>query len=130
MADFPHLGHVAVTVTDIDVSRDWYRTLLGAEPIVDENVGPYHHVVFAIPGGTMLGLHTFEDGERARFDERRVGLDHIAFHVGAREELDTWVERLDELGIEHGKIVDTPGGSGLAFRDPDNIQLEFYALPG
>ncbi len=37
--------------------------------------------------------------------------------------------RLDELGIAHGEIVDADFGSGLAFRDPDNIQLEFFAPP-
>jgi len=30
----------------------------------------------------------------------------------------------------HGGIVDAPYGSGLSFRDPDNIALEFFAPPG
>jgi hypothetical protein len=34
-----------------------------------------------------------------------------------------------DLGIEHGEIVDARYGSGLSFRDPDNIALEFFALP-
>ena len=41
----------------------------------------------------------------------------------------TWVTRLDELGIEHGGIVDAHYGSGLSFRDPDGIALEFFAPP-
>jgi hypothetical protein len=32
--------------------------------------------------------------------------------------------------ITHGGIVDAPYGSGLSFRDPDNIALEFFAPPG
>ena len=40
-----------------------------------------------------------------------------------------WVERLDTLGIEHGGIVDESYGSGLSFRDPDGIALEFFAPP-
>jgi len=39
------------------------------------------------------------------------------------------LERLDELGVAHGEIVDAPFGSGLAFRDPDNIALAFFAPP-
>jgi hypothetical protein len=39
------------------------------------------------------------------------------------------LEGLDELGVAHGEIVDAPFGSGLAFRDPDNIQLELFAPP-
>jgi hypothetical protein len=29
----------------------------------------------------------------------------------------------------HGGIVDAPYGSGLSFRDPDNIALELFAPP-
>ena len=64
------------------------------------------------------------DGEK--FDEHRIGLDHIALGCADRTELEGWLERLDELGVEHGEIVDAFYGSGLAFRDPDNIQLEFF----
>jgi hypothetical protein len=39
------------------------------------------------------------------------------------------VDRLNELGIAHGDIVDASYGSGLSFRDPDNIALEFFAPP-
>jgi catechol 2,3-dioxygenase-like lactoylglutathione lyase family enzyme len=30
--------HIALTVTDVDASRDWYRALLGADPAIDEAV--------------------------------------------------------------------------------------------
>ncbi len=40
------------------------------------------------------------------------------------------VARLNELGVEHGGIVDTSYGSGLSFRDPDGVTLEFFAPPG
>jgi hypothetical protein len=30
------------------------------------------------------------------------------------------------LGIKHGQILDRSYGAGLAFRDPDNIQLEIF----
>lgn len=62
------------------------------------------------------------------FNEKQTGLDHIAFAID-RSELDTWVARLDELGISHGGIRDASYGSGISFRDPDNIALEFFAPP-
>jgi hypothetical protein len=34
------------------------------------------------------------------------------------------------LGIEHGEILDRSYGGGLAFRGPDNIQLEFFLPMG
>lgn len=40
------------------------------------------------------------------------------------------VARLDELNIAHGGVVEAPYGSGLSFRDPDGIALEFFAPPG
>jgi glyoxylase I family protein len=33
------------------------------------------------------------------------------------------------FGIEHGGIVDEYYGSGLSFRDPDGIVLEFFTFP-
>jgi glyoxylase I family protein len=61
------------------------------------------------------------------FNERRIGLDHLAFACSSRHDLEEWEARLDELGIDNGGIVDASYGSGLSFRDPDNIALEFFA---
>jgi hypothetical protein len=46
-------------------------------------------------------------------------------------ELEELAQRLSDLGAEVGTLEHDPhgGGLGLAFRDPDNIQLEFYASP-
>jgi glyoxylase I family protein len=125
----PAITHVALTVTDLSVSVPWYRGVVGAEPVLDEDTGPFRHVVFAL-GGTLLGLHQFPGGvTQGRFDERRTGLDHVAFGVADRAELEKWAARLDEMGVEHGDIVDAHYGSGLGFRDPDNIALELFAPP-
>jgi catechol-2,3-dioxygenase len=59
-----------------------------------------------------------------------VGLDHLSFGVANRTELQAWQAMLEELGIAHGGIVDAHYGSGLSFRDPDNIALEIFAPPG
>jgi catechol 2,3-dioxygenase-like lactoylglutathione lyase family enzyme len=129
MTEFPAITHVAVTVRDLNVSRPWYRNLFGADPVLDEDTGPFHHVVWMI-GGTLIGIHQFPDGDNGQaFDERRPGLDHVAFGCANRAELEEWVNRLDKLGVQHGGIVDAPYGSGLSFRDPDNLPLEFFAPP-
>ena len=125
---FPPITHIALTVSDLDRSVPWYERLFGAEPVLDEDTGPFRHVVWAL-GSTLVGLHQFPDGRAEPFDERRVGLDHLAFACRAREELEQWVARLDELQIGHGGIVDASYGSGLSFRDPDGIALELFAPP-
>ena len=129
-ATMPAITHVALTVTDLAVSEAWYTEILGVPPVLDEDTGPFRHIVYSI-GGTLLGLHGFPQlNSSAGFDERRPGLDHVSFGVASRDELVHWAERLDELGIPHGQILDAPYGSGLSFRDPDNIALELFAPPG
>ncbi|HEY6595215.1 MAG TPA: VOC family protein [Asanoa sp.] len=130
MSTFPGITHVAVTVSDLSRSVPWYRELLGSDPVLDENTGPFHHTVFLV-GGTLFGLHGFPEGVPAgdAFDERRLGLDHVSFGVADRAELEAWQRKLDDLGIKHGDIVDAHYGSGLSFRDPDGIALEIFAPP-
>jgi catechol-2,3-dioxygenase len=130
MSEFPAIGHVAVTVTDLAVSRPWYERLIGAEPVLDEPTdGGFHHTVFMI-GGTLIGLHQHPETDiEETFTELRSGLDHIGFGCADRVALATWERRLNELGVAHGGIVDADYGSGLSFRDPDGIALEFFAPP-
>ena len=128
MAEFPTVTHVALTVTELDRSVPWYERLFDAKPVLDEDTGPFRHVVWVV-GQTLIGLHEFPDGRTEPFDERRVGLDHVAFACANRGDLQGWESRLNDLGIAHGGIVDASYGSGLSFRDPDNIALEFFAPP-
>ena len=131
MSSFPGIGHVALTVRSLAVSRPWYRRLIGADPVLDEPTdGGFRHTVFMV-GSTLLGLHEHPATEVAdSFTELRPGLDHVAFACADRDALTTWQRRLDDLGIAHGEILDAPYGSGLGFRDPDGIALEFFAPPG
>jgi len=131
MSTFPALTHVALTVRDLSVSVPWYGTLFGADPVIDEDTDPHmHHTVYLLGGGTLIGLHQHETpAPSGDFSEYRVGLDHLAFACENRAELQKWAARLDELGIKHGGIKDAAYGSGVSFRDPDGIALEFFAPP-
>lgn len=132
MPTFPALAHIAITVSDLTASTDWYARLFDAQPVLDEDEesGSFHHTVFALDGGTLFGLHTHATNDAAGkgFDERNVGLDHVAFTC-TQGELDEWVARLDAAGIAHSGIKHAHYGSGISFRDPDNIALEFFAPP-
>lgn len=129
---FPSLNHVALTVRSLAVSAPWYRSLIGADPVLDEHTDTgFRHVVWQLDDGTLFGIHE-HDGQIAdeRFTEFRPGLDHVGFGCASLKELESWVRRLEGLGITHGGIIDAPYGSGLSFRDPDGIALEFFAPPG
>jgi glyoxylase I family protein len=130
MAEFPAVSHVAVTVSDLGRSKPWYQALFGSDPVLDEDTGPFHHVVWLL-GGTLFGIHQHSSpsGTDAA-DELKPGLDHVAFGCANRGELEGWEKRLNDLGVKHGGIVDAHYGSGLSFRDPDNVPLEFFAPPG
>lgn len=131
MQTFPPLTHVALTVRDLSISVPWYEKLLDSAPVLDEDTEPgFHHTVYLVGNGTLLGLHQHaQDAPAEPFDEHRVGLDHVSFGVADRTELEKWAARLDELGIEHGGVKDAHYGSGVSFRDPDGIALELFAPP-
>jgi catechol 2,3-dioxygenase-like lactoylglutathione lyase family enzyme len=131
MPTFPPITHVALTVRDLAVSIPWYEALLGAQPVLDEDTDPdMHHTVYLVGDGMLLGLHQHDTPAPAgRFSEFSVGLDHVAFGCADRAELEKWAARLDELGIDHGGVKDAHYGSGVSFRDPDGIALEFFAPP-
>lgn len=128
---FPGLQHIAITVSDLQRSTEWYTRLFGTGPVLDEDEeSEFHHTVFALDGGMLFGLHThFGRETRDRADEHRTGLDHVGFAVESHAALTEWAGKLDELGIPHGGVKKAHYGSGVSFRDPDNIALEFFAGP-
>lgn len=118
--------HLKLTVTNPERSRDFYADVLGFEVVAELSPG-----YFLSNGSVGLGLAPSPDSGRAiandRFDENRVGLDHLSFSLGSRADLDRAVQALDERGMEHGDVTDLGSGFGICvmmFRDPDNIQLE------
>jgi glyoxylase I family protein len=81
---------------------------------------------------TRLGLTQHHEGGSEAFDELHVGLDHLAFAVTDRDELDAWSQRLTLAAVTHSPIAaanSIPGAAVLVFRDPDNIQLELFFDP-
>lgn len=128
-ATFPGIAHAALTVSDLTKSAPWYAALFGAKPDKIQDGEVFSVATWSLPGCTVV-LHRFrcQPGPEL-FDEHRPGLDHLAFSCADGGELDAWMTRLDRLGIKHSDILDEAYGSGLSFRDPDNIALEFFAPP-
>jgi len=132
------IHHLRLTVTDVNRSREFYTQLLGFEVAVDSPAADDPAAEAAYPvlwggcvmvrGDLLLGLRPVApSGDR--FDENRVGLDHLSFNVGSRAELEAAVKLFDERGVAHGpiKALDGFGILVLPFRDPDNIQVELTA---
>ncbi|MHA2414679.1 VOC family protein [Mycobacterium avium] len=128
------IAHVRLTVTDIERSRRFYESVFGwpvllevpdnADASTREQLSFLFGGVIYDLGGTLLGLRPVATD---RFDEDRTGLDHIAFRLDSRDELDAAAAHLDELGVAHEPVKDIGPAYILQFRDPDNIALELTA---
>jgi glyoxylase I family protein len=119
--------HIALTVTDADRSAEWYSELLGMPVVLAGDDEAVKYRVLADPGsGWVLGVRQYHDRKGDGFDEFRTGLDHFAFSVESRAELEEWERELSRRGITYTPIAETPIGSVIVFRDPDDIQLEFW----
>lgn len=127
MADFNGISHLDLSVSDVDASAEWYARVLGLQQLKRSELEGRTMVVLIHPStGLVIGLNQHDTIPVPVFDDRNVGLDHVGFDVAEREQLDELEARLTGLGVEHSPVADTPMGSALVFRDPDNIQLEFW----
>ena len=136
----PALHHVALTVTDLDASTDWYEQVFNIRFRLEApHLGGTGLLLADDAWQLIIVLHRHDTNSSECFAETRTGLDHVGFAVPSRADLQRWQARLEELGIEvadaadraltQSPIADTPHGSVLVFRDPDNIQLELYSPP-
>lgn len=123
--------HFALTVSDVSRSAEFYTSLLGFQHVAD--FGPR---VLLSNGAVILALTPPPDPTQAipndRFNENRLGLDHVSLAVTAHADLETAVTLLDDHGVARGDITDLAPFQIyiLAFRDPDNIQIELTAPYG
>ena len=119
--------HLALTVRDLDTSTSWYEQLFDLELVIDEPGDERRAKVYRLRGTTrMLGLVEHRSNDGAGFRHDRTGLDHAAFSVLTRADVDVWAQRLDAAGIEHSGRIDIPTGAILNFADPDGIALSIF----
>jgi glyoxylase I family protein len=129
------IHHLGLTVRDVDASAAWYADVLGFQRVGEwESPDGTRRKVFLRHRGlrARLGLTQHRGGGQDVFDERRVGLDHLAFAVSNRAELDAWAARLSAAAVLHSPVAPAnsiPGAAVLVFRDPNNIQLELFVDP-
>lgn len=129
MPEFSGVHHVNFSVTDLEGSAAWYQEVLGLNKgwEMEDQEGRGKKVVLLHPASPLrivLSLHQANTGEPA--SEFRTGMDHIAFTVTDRMELERWQRHFEEKGVEHSPIKEGATGWLITFRDPDNIQLEVY----
>lgn len=124
---FSGIDHIALTVTDLQASLEFYKKVLGIESDGEMSDGHFFRRLLPLPDGSHLGLTQHDAASGMPFVPTTPGLDHVGFSCESRNELAKWAEHLDSLGIGHSDIQDASYGSALSFKDPDGTALEFFA---
>jgi catechol 2,3-dioxygenase-like lactoylglutathione lyase family enzyme len=121
-----------LTVSDVRRSQQFYSDVLGFNFLTDFGPKALMH-----NGSVLLALNPPPDPAQAipadAFSENRVGLDHLSLSVASMADLEAAVLLFDAKGVSYGEIKPLePFGIAveqgeMAFRDPDNIQVELTA---
>jgi catechol 2,3-dioxygenase-like lactoylglutathione lyase family enzyme len=127
--------HVQVNLRDAAVSLPFWKALLG---YLEYQLVHEERDVAGYSNGTtdlwLIGIDPAHAG--AGFHRKRVGLNHLAFRVERREDVDRFRrEFLDARGVP--TLYDTPrafpeyspGYYAVFFEDPDRIKLEVVHVP-
>lgn len=124
------IAHVALTVTDLARSREWYQLVLGLEYVITVPHEGGEGIVMADPDRRVWwAIHRHDGQDLAPFSVTRTGLDHVGLQVNSVDDLRAWSGWLDSIGVAHNGIADLPdfGMAALVFYDPDGIPLELLA---
>lgn len=118
------IGHVHLTVADLDRSLGFYRDVLGFEvtttygtQAVFLSAGGYHH---------HIGLNTWAGPRAVPSPEGHTGLYHFAILLPSRVELAKVLKRLIEAGYPLDGSADHGVSEAIYLRDPDNNGVELY----
>lgn len=127
MSNLSGLHHVALTVSNLDASAEWYGQVLGMGELFREEGDARRACVMCFPNGAFsVGLVEHRPSDGAAFDPSHRGLDHLAFTVDSKDEIDQWAQRLDDAAVTNSGVIDIPPGAMLNFKDPDGIALALF----
>jgi len=118
------IGHVHLTVADLDRAVTFYRDVLGFE--VTAKYGP--HAIFLSAGGYHhhIGLNTWAGRGAPRPEPGTTGLYHFAILFPDRASLAAVVKRVIDHGIPLEGASDHGVSEAVYLRDPDGNGVELY----
>ena len=119
------VGHIHLTVSDLDRSLTFYRDLLGfevsaryGESAVFLSAGGYHH---------HIGLNTWSGKNATPAPLGHTGMYHVAFLYPSRKELARILKHIIDSGYSIEGVADHGVSEAIYLRDPDNNGVEIYA---
>ena len=130
------IHHVDFAVTNVDDSMAFYLDLLGplgwAEEVTYPTYRGTEEVVYLQERatGAMLGLRPADGGAHRYYE---VGIEHLAFEVDSRDEVDAAHQRCLARGANvhfpPEEDRDVPGYYALFVFDPDGMRIELFHWP-
>lgn len=118
------VGHIHLTVADLDRALSFYRDLLGFEvsarygsSAVFLSAGGYHH---------HIGLNTWAGTGATPPPAGHTGMYHVAFLYPSRIELARVLKHLIDSGYPIDGAADHGVSEVIYLRDPDNNGVEIY----
>ena len=130
------IHHIDLAVGDVERSLAFYQGLLGPFGLREAGRFPSYRgteeIVYLRAGEQYLGLRPADGGEHHYYD---VGLEHLAFYVDTRDEVDA----AHRMALDMGASIhfppeedrDIPGFYEMFVFDPDGLRIEVaYGPPG
>lgn len=95
--------HVKVPVSNLEVSRAWYERVFDLKPNIEfrDKDDVVRGVAYQPKNGFTLSLR-----QNSKLAQTMKGFDPLAVLVEGRADIDAWVERLDELRVDHSPVTE------------------------
>jgi glyoxylase I family protein len=118
------VNHIAIIVSDLEISRDFYINKLGFN-LIDEIERPERHstILYLDAGNAIIELFSFPDAPKRLSYPEACGLRHLAFDA---YDFDNTIKKLNGMGIMTEEVrIDARTGKRMTFfKDPDDLPLE------
>lgn len=118
------VGHIHLTVADLDRALAFYRDLLGfqvsakyGDSAIFLSAGGYHH---------HIGLNTWVGKHATPPEPGHTGLYHVAFLYPTRKSLARVINNLITANYPIDGAADHGVSEAIYLRDPDNNGVELY----
>jgi catechol 2,3-dioxygenase-like lactoylglutathione lyase family enzyme len=129
MIKLQRIGHILLTVRDLERSKAFYTSILGFKVLEQD---PDHGGLFLSLGeyGNTLDLFpstdpdAFPRGPSGLGQRQGLGLKHIAFAVASEDDLRNAYFALQDAGVAIHRAVDHQSQKSVYFFDPDDNMLE------
>ena len=119
------LDHVAIRVSDIDISVKWYKRVLGLKRCQFPEWGEFP--IFMVSGKTGIAIFPANsDDPKLSNESKNVKIDHFAFNVTPKN-FEKAKQRYHELGIEYN-FQDHAYFHSIYTKDPNGHTVELTTL--